>query len=347
MSSTSSIVESAYRINVYLDTNVLVDYVEKAFPLLTRSIDYLAECPFVNLRSSHYVLFEFTEVRKARLFWEKADPTKAQRFDEVRSSIKQDWVYNGEKYMDFGDEISKQVNQEHELIKNDLHIDFDEHVLHDGLVYPTNNLCLATKISKEDCLVMVSCMHPQKEEKLNHCLLLTRDERYFKAYTENQTQVDFVFKKDELIRPTLIRTEDLRIDEHSTQFNLYLGNSSADIEHFWQCLILKTLRNELSSQYVGSTYVYGVSEEAKNCIYFEMDGANKTLRESLGLYFISNDLKNKYIISGPFEYWNGKKISLPHSNPGWPFYSFLKNGLDPTILAKLREKGNLVFYYDI
>lgn len=347
MALISSIIEPEFRINVYLDTNILVDYVEKTFPLLNRSIDFLAQCPFVNLRSSHFVLFEFTEVRKARLFWEKADPTKSKRFDDEKFRIKKDWMYNGKDYKIFKDDIAKQVKSERSFIENDLHIDFDEHVLHDGLVYPTNDLCLATKISKEDCLVMVSCMHPKLDEKLNHCLLLTRDERYFKAYTENQTEADIVFSDKDLIRPTLVRTEDLKMGEHGKQYNLYVNSCSNDIENYWIYLILKALRDSMKSQYIGTTYVYGSSDDARKCIYFEMDGSNTTLRESSGLYFISNDLRNRFVLSGPFVFWNGVKISLPHSKPEWPKYSFLTKDLDSSILNKLREKGNLVFYYDV
>ena len=66
--SSRIIIPSEFRINVYLDTNILVDYIENKFPLLTKSIKYLSECPYVNLKSSHYVLFEYTEVRKFNLF---------------------------------------------------------------------------------------------------------------------------------------------------------------------------------------------------------------------------------------------------------------------------------------
>ena len=69
------IVDEEYRVNIYLDTNILVDYIEGTYPLLNQSIDYLHSCPFVNLRSSHYVLFEYTEVLKYNLFMSKSDKT--------------------------------------------------------------------------------------------------------------------------------------------------------------------------------------------------------------------------------------------------------------------------------
>lgn len=347
MANANSIIEPEYRVNVYLDTNILVDYVEKTYPLLNKSIDFLAQCPFVNLRSSHYVLFEFTEVRKLRLFWAKADPVQADAYENVKNTIKKTWEYKGNVYDDFKAEITSTVSQELNYIKNSLQLNFDEHVLHEGLVYPTNSLCLATNISKEDCLVMVSCMYPEKNALLDHCLLLSRDSQYFKAYTDNRADSDKVFEENNLNSPSLIRTEDLRINERGTQYNLYNNDGRTDIEKYWIWLITATLKKNHASQYVGMTYKHGREEEAKKCIYFEMDGADKQLRESAGLYFVFNDLSQRIILSGPFEFWNIQRIELPHTNPVLPRYSFKMEGLDPNMLIKLRENGNCVFYYDI
>ena len=348
MASTESIIESEYRVNVYLDTNILLDYVAQEFPLLVRTVDFLSRCPFVYLRSSHYVLFEFTENRKARLFWEKADPEKTEDYDNRLSAIiKKSWKHNGKEYAEYRDCITQQVTEELDNIKNELRIDFDEHVLHDGLVYPTNSLCLQTKMSKEDCLVMVSCMNPDTDNYLDHCLLLTRDSQYYNAFTENKEEAEKVFNDSGLKVPVLVRTADMSLSGHGPKYNLYDSNGRTDIEHFWTGLILQTLKNNRSSQYVGTTYEYGRTETAKKCIYFIMD-ADKTLRESTGLYFVFNDLTSKVILPAPFEFWNNEKVEeLPYTNMEDPKYSFLTDGLDAVILAKLREAGNLVFYYDV
>ncbi len=76
------IVDEKYRVNIYLDTNILVDYIEGTYPLLNKSIDYLCSCPFVNLRSSHYVLFEYTEVRKYQLFMSKSSKIEYTSFKD-------------------------------------------------------------------------------------------------------------------------------------------------------------------------------------------------------------------------------------------------------------------------
>lgn len=350
MASIESIIESEYRLNVYLDTNILLDYVEQEFPLLVRTVDFLSRCPFVYLRSSHYVLFEFTENRKAHLFWEKADPERTESYNSVLSSnIKKSWKHNGKEYAEYKDSITQQVTDELDNIKNELRIDFDEHVLHDGLVYPTNSLCLQTKMSKEDCLVMVSCMNPDTDNYLEHCLLLTRDSQYYNAFTENKEDVENVFNDSGLKMPVLVRTADMSLDGHGPKYNLYDNNGRTDIEVFWTGFLLQTLKSVRSSQYVGTTYEFGRTETAKKCIYFELDGPDKTLRESAGLYFVFNDLTSKVILPAPFEFWNNEKKveKLPHTNIEFPKYSFFREDLDLALLAKLREAGNLVFYYDV
>lgn len=348
MAKIINIIEPEFRVNIYLDTNILIDYVEKQFPLLTRSVDYLANSPYVILRSSHFVLFEFTENRKSRLFWEKADPSKAEEYKTAKVKIKTNWKYNNKEYSEFKDDIANIVEEELNLIKNQLHIDFDEHVLHEDLIYPTNNLCLQTKISKEDCLVMVSCMNPNEGEYLDHCLLLTRDERYYKAYQDNSQELEKVFNERGLNKPVLIRTEDLSLCAGCPKYNLYDNNAfGTDIENYWIGLILKTIKEKFSANYVGVTYEYGSSDEAKQCIFFDMDGTNRELRYSSGLYFVFNDLSGMCILQGPFEYWNGQKITLPHINLDSPKYSFKTDGMDSGVLSKLREEGNLVFYYDV
>lgn len=345
MAELSMIVEEAFRVNIYLDTNILVDYVGRKFPLLNRSIDYLAQCPFVKLRSSHYVLFEFTEVRKANLLWKIADSDETHPFSSVKSTIKKEWKYNGVDYATLKTEITDTVLTELDFFRNSLGIDFDEHVLHEKLVYPTSSLCLASKISREDCLVMVSCMHPDEELKLDHCLLLTRDAQYYKAVQENDAEVRKVLKDSELEPPILIRTESLQVEGNGTQYNLYNDDAGINIEEFWCSLILSNIKRNMASQYVGQTYSFGADGIAAECIYFEMDGNDKTLQESTGLYFVSRDLSFRTIIAGPFEYWNkGNVVSLTHCNLDFPKYSFRKEGIAPEMLVKLREKGNLIFY---
>lgn len=354
------IVDEEYRVNIYLDTNILVDYIEGTYPLLNKSIDYLHSCPFVNLRSSHYVLFEYTEVRKYNLFMSKSNKTKYTSFkdklyslfskkdreldkDAIKAKIKRTWNRNSVDYNHFKAEIIDIIQEELNLLKNKLDLDFDEHVLHEALVFPTNSLCLSTKISKEDCLVMVSCMHPKEEEKLGHCLLLSRDDQYYRSYQNNINDVDAVFQASNLVLPQFIHTNKIKYHQNK-QLNLYT-NGSIDVEEVWNDIICTALKSKHSDSYIGETYSFGKSGISAQCVYFDTKNPNITLQESEGLLFISKDLKTKISIADPFEYMNnGNKITLPHRNPQFTKYSFLPNSVTSDALIKLRQKGNLVFY---
>ena len=354
------IVDEKYRVNIYLDTNILVDYIEGTYPLLNNSIDYLCSCPFVNLRSSHYVLFEYTEVRKYHLFMSKSGKTKYTSFkdrlyslfqkrnkeldkDALKAKIKKTWNRNSVDYNHIKAEVIDKIQKELDILRNNLNLNFDEHVLHELLVFPTNSLCLSTKISKEDCLVLVSCMHPKEDEKLEHCILLSRDNQYYKSYQDNISDVDSVFQASNLELPQFINTNKIKYQQNK-QLNLY-KDTSIDITDVWNDIICSALKSKHSDSYIGETYFFGKSGISSQCVYFDTMNPDITLQESEGLLFISKDLKTKISIAGPFEYMNnGNKITLPYQNHEFTKYSFLPNSITPDILEKLRQKGNLVFY---
>ena len=347
------IIPPEYRVNIYLDTNILVDYIERTFPLLNESIKYLSECPYVNLKSSHYVLFEYTEVRKFNLFRSICEKEAGIRYmihhlfhkRINKSYVKhRSWKIFGIDYNNVKSDISETIANELNTLRDDLNLDFNEHVLHDALIAPTNNLCLSTKISKEDCLIMISCMHPQKEEKLEQCILLSRDGQYNKAYNENKTDVEKIFHTNKLSLPCFKRTANL-IDKQGKHYNLY-SKTNIDIKNIWNEIILESLKSKLNDSYIGETYAFGDTGTAANCIYFKLKDKNEELRESAGLLFIPKNLSNKISIAGPFEFWNKQKISLPYRNPDFPKYSFLPKKLNPETLQLLRKDGNLVFYED-
>ena len=354
------IVDEKYRVNIYLDTNILVDYIEGTYPLLNKSIDYLCSCPFVNLRSSHYVLFEYTEVRKYQLFMSKSSKIEYTSFkdklysffcrkdkeldkDAIKARIKRTWNRNSVDYNHIKVEIINKIQEELNCLRNELNLDFDEHVLHEALVFPTNSLCLSTKISKEDCLVLVSCMHPKEDKKLENWIFLSRDDQYYRSYQNNINDVDSVFQASNLVLPQFIHTNKIKHHQNK-QLNLY-KNTSIDIADVWNDIICSALKSKHSDSYIGETYSYGKSGISAQCIYFDTKNLNITLQKSEGLLFISKDLKTKISIAGPFEYMNnGNNITLPHRNPQFTKYSFLPNSVAPDDLVKLRKKGNLVFY---
>lgn len=352
------IVDEKFRVNIYLDTNILVDYSEKNFPLLNSSIELLAESPFVNLRSSHFVLFEYMEVRKANMFrgkllsqemrsaWRRflafACCGKRER-DYNKAYIKKcRWSIGGEDYETYESEIAEQVEKEVIFIKEELSIDFDEHVLHRQLMAPTVNLCLHSKLSKEDSLIILSCVLPKEDDPLSNCAILSRDKDMFKSFEEKKQEINQLFKTNGLKTPVLVKGSEI-----NGKLDLY-SNSATDLKKCWCEAIRSLIIQNNASDYIGKTYSYGKSGPSAQCVYFELNDKNAELRSMTELYFIAKDLTWVKHIKVDFPFWNmGKEVSLPHSNPDSPKFSFMPTGLPPGDLERLREGGALVFYaYD-
>lgn len=344
-------IEPRYIVNVYLDTNILLDYIEGNFPSLNISIKYLADNSFVHLRSSHYVLFELVENRKARLFFEK---TKKPDDIYKKGMIKRNWSNNGHDYFEFSNEIKEQITKDIIHLKDELNIDFDEHVLHEGLLHPSNEVCLNTKISKEDSLVTVSCMNPQQDEpSLEYCLILTHDRQYFKSFNDSVATISRILESRSIKAPKLLNVVQFPLNSAGGSIDLYNITSSTKVKELWNQVIQNSLKEMLKDAYIGKTYKFGTEGISAKCIFINAEESiGKALRTSDGLVCISKDLKQYKIISGdkdkPLTYWNmGKSVTLPITIEKNPYFSFYIGYLKNEDLKWLREKGNLVFYYDI
>lgn len=344
-------VETKFRVNVYLDTNILLDYIGNVSQALNYSINYLVSCPFVHLRSSHYVLFEFVENRKALLFFEK---TKKEGDVYKKGLLKRSWENNNHDYLEFCDEIKQQVMSEVAHLKNDLNIDFDEHVFHEGLLYPTNEVCLNTKISKEDSLVTVSCMNPKFNDPIDYCLILTHDRQYCKSFDEAKETVFKILSNRHMHLPKLVNAVEFPINDTGGRSDLYSVKSNDLVLQFWNKLLVSTLKNMLNDIYLGETYKYGSKGVPAKCIYIDAsENLGKQLRKSEGLVFISKDLRHYKIIDchtngRELEYFNmGRRCVLPEEISENPKFSFYKEDIKKEDLEWLRNKGNAVFYYDL
>ena len=182
----ASYVDSNFRIDIYLDTNILVDYIEGNYPALTFSLDYLAQTGYVMFRTSQYVLYEFGEVRKYNLYCNSLNiPFEHKR--KLKPQIKRDnWKYNGNEYVEpLRIKIETQVLEELDVLKDNLGLETSIHVLHKELYNPSLLCVLRTPISKEDGLVLTSSVLPNEGELLSFNVILSGDDAYGNAYNNN------------------------------------------------------------------------------------------------------------------------------------------------------------------
>ena len=339
-------VDDRFKIHIYLDTNILVDYVEQNNTLLNKSLEFLSSCPFVILRSSHYVEYEMAEVRKKRLFYYKAKGSYPLKKDKL-TKIKHNWCIDGKKYEDYKDEITKLVIADFKMIESNLGVLFDDHVLHDKFIYPTRDLCLASIISREDSMVTISCVYPNPapDEILDFCVLLSNDDQFVTSFNKNQTDIIPVFNKYGLKLPIIYNTKQLNNGKRILDIEKNSFKDDDDIRDFWIQLLLSLIRLKHSRSYLGHTIKVGKSARASELVFVNIEEPDKVLIDSEGLIIVFGDLSGTIEIGKNFNYWdNYSSVVLPHTNSDDTTYSFKPNNIDVNILKKIQEKGNLIFY---
>ncbi len=93
------------------------------------------------------------------------------------SLIKYKDGYNVPKanFEDLSPNIQKEVNEEVEKISTEFGIKYDYSSLHEDQLAPTFDVCLTSKISNQDSLVLVSSVLPQPRTTYDNVVLLTND----------------------------------------------------------------------------------------------------------------------------------------------------------------------------
>lgn len=353
----SLVIEEKYRIPFYLDTNILVDYLDSTYPCLNQSLEFLSKCPFTDLKSSHYVEYELVEVRKVILFFRKATeqdimPTKKCTWyspnPTEKADIKKCWKFNGHDYFEFKDDIESQVTNELKSLKNELAVNFDDHVLHDNLLSPTYQLVLKSKFSREDSLVLTSCMLPRPGDEIDFCTILTRDAQFYKTYSRLDSDAKGVLSSVCHAIPSMKNIRSISTPGHS---NVNLCDSTCkDISEIWPPIILDLIKSKNSDAYAGETYKFGKKGDSAKCVFFKTQREDNTLQKSAGLCFITPDLSKTIIKSvdeKDFFMNNGEKIpSLPHVLQNGNEVSFMPKDGEGDDIEPIREKGCLVFFHN-
>ncbi len=342
-------IDPQFKIPIYLDTNVLVDYIDNTYPLLNESIRFLQTCPFVELRSSHYVKFEFVEVRKIILFFMKVRGTPPSRSE--RYNIKQTWTLSGHDYSEYCDDIESQVMKELRIISEDLNIVFDDHVLHEKLIVPTSELVLRTKLSREDSLVLTSSVTPQKDQYLNYVVILTLDKQFYTTACTIKSNIIKLFSHPQAGVPQIMNAHNIQCKSGGTVIDLTKkgGNSKEQVHYIWRSVILELIKDKNKDNFTGYTYHFGKSGNSAKCVYFKLSPEQNTLKESNSVCIIPPSLTTQVIISVSKNgfYWNNGKIidMLPYKLDDNKL-SFMPINITSEQLEMIRQKGCMVFYFD-
>lgn len=346
-------IDPRYRINIFLDTNILADYILQTDDSsnLKRSLRWLAHCDFVNLMSSHFVEYELTEVLKTQYFFSKLNGRFATK--KEKGAFKRDWTLNNTSYLVYKNEIKSQVQRGISKVQEDLDFDFNKLELHKGIIDPTCDICLSSRVSKEDCLVLVSSMFPDGgNDAIDFSGLLSNDSDYSSFYEECKDDIKSIFNNYELKIPVFLPAKTL-VSDNGKQINLY-GKALDDEEiyQFWENLVLGLIKEKNADSFLGVTYNENLSNgTAGKCLYIDVAAEKNSFEGHDAIAFVANDLTFQRTLLPPEgKYWcMDKPIELPYNFEGEHKVSFLpreSDNLTTEMFDKLREAGNYVFYHN-
>lgn len=345
-------VDDNFKIDIFLDTNILVDYVLNINPSLTHSINYLNNKRSVRLHSSHYVEFELAEVLKICFFGHAVWGHYPDKTEKARIKSN-NWVINGISYAQKMQEISEKVTERMVMLKSTIYRLFDDHVLHENLINPTCDLLLQSDVSREDCLVAISSVYPKSDDILEFVALLSNDSQFCSAISGNRNTLNSVMTSRGLREPVIMNAKQLSCSSIKSHFNISETNYDKEsLEIFWNKKIMDLIKEKNKDLYIGTTYQFGKPDTVSGkCIYFCLQNTS-LLNDTRSLLFLTNDAEETISLSlktkqGNIEFWNGGNlVKLPNENIHDMRYSF--KPIDGTLasdeLEKLRESDNYVFY---
>ena len=370
MESWSDIPIEPYKIKIFLDTNILCDIVGKKYSGINDTISFLNNCPFAELTTSRYVIFEFLDVRKKLLYqeevarvkgnshknrkwWEfwKFFSSKTTAIDEnvlVRYTEKFD---NREvKFHDYKNTIIDKIDIDIETLKS-LDIKSDLHILHDELLAPTKEINLHSKLSREDSIVSISSILPDNSTKEAFVVLLTRDKNFVSYF--NEVDLSLIFDAHGLNAPIVEHVRDFKL---TSGFRVNLTDPRDDIKlpTFLTSKLKEMIVEKNKSLFLGKTFSpTGVGFPA-DALCFKLQ-PNFLLNKNIYLTIIGVNFDFIYSVRCPVSdfYYNSPTpiLEYPFSNINEVNIAFTPKddttgtilSLDTPIITRLREEGNLIF----
>lgn len=338
-----------FQINFFLDTNILCYLIDNTYPTLTAFITVLKEMPVVQLYSSEYVLAELFEVRKKEDYfhevWERSK--KDGKLINISSFIKYnkryeipDYEYEG----DLAETVKKKVNEDIEKITNEFKIDF-LNSFNERLLDPMKRICLSTKISREDSLVLVSSVYKNSiEEVSERVILLTGDKDFYDWAIKSRDEISTAFNSGKT--PYIEH-----ISSIGKVVNCYTGGTQnlkteiANVKElaiqYVRCCLMDAYKDRL----LGKVIIGKCDNAPKHMIAFK---AKTELKDrELYTYILTKDLSFLYSPKPKSELYHCRKqIEVPFlPEEGNNIVTFVCEENDEEVFKVVNAEDNLVFIH--
>ena len=341
-----------FTINFFVDTNILVYLVDAKYPSLTAFIKALSETPVVGLYASEYVLSEFVGVRKQEDYFQ-AVLDKAQKEGKkinVSEFIRHNKSYEIKDY-DYDtlmDVVKQKVDAEIERVTREFGITFLRNT-NNHLVAPMKEVCLSTKISKEDSLVLVSSLFREKEEIITEpVILLTNDSEFCKFAYSSKEYIGNVLAEEGLQNPGVEYVNTIGKVVNCKKVN----NLTQDIEDINKCAAdyLNACMKELfGDYYIGNTLQVNFKNAPAHTL--GIDVKSTELNNGLYIAIVSKDMDFIYCPNVQADFHHGTDSIgdkfVPKKKDSYVSFACDKDDVvvDDGIFNRLNQAGNLVFIH--
>jgi hypothetical protein len=344
-----------FKTTFFVDTNILCYLIDSTYPFLNEFIEHIKESPVIDLISSEYVLLEFIGVRKREHYLrESLLQTQAEGKPLCLSSLLR---YHNQyslpeiKFHTILPRIKNNVDAEKERITSDFKITFSSG-FHRKLFNPTSDICLSSKISKEDSLVLISSVLPNEGTVNKNVILLTSDVDFHKWFYEKEVEsgINSIFEKYDILRPDLKYSRNLN-GHNNQQFNLEESSKLDELIENFNSYTHENLKQRLESLFIGDSFMPKNDKFPSDCVCCKATH-NHPIINNKHITIIGGNLDFVYNTEDKVSFWsNGSEISegfvATEGNDNLSFRLDIDDEVPEkaSILAKVKEEGNLIFIH--
>lgn len=341
-----------FTINFFLDTNILVYLVDEKHSSLTSFIKTLSETPIVDLYASEYVLSEFIGVRKQENYFQtvidkaREDGKKVNVSEFIRHNKSYEIKdYDYETVMDV---VKQKVDEEIERVTREFGVTILRNT-NKHLVGPMKEVCLSTKISKEDSLVLVSSLFGDKGTILTEpVILLTNDGEFCKFANSSKDFIGSVLAKEGLLNPGVERVDAIgKVVEKRNVCNLML--EIADINKCVAEYLTICMKHLFGQYYIGDTLHVNFTNAPAHTLGINVKV--EELKNGIYIAIISKDMDYIYCPKAKADFHHGTnsigETFTPNKDDSYVSFACDKDGeiTDDAIFNRLNIAGNLVFVH--
>lgn len=191
----SDSLQNSLKARIFLDTNILSYLVDDTYPYLTSFIRNLQKMCCVDILSSDYCRLEYVGIRKREHYLRQVvdEAHKKNKILNFSSLLKYHNQFSCEEisFAEIKTDIEQHVDKDIDTIATDYGIKFLP--MHEDVIKVAKNICLKSRISREDSLVLASTIDFQQLESIKNCIVLTNDTEFAKE--ANISEINNIFQQ--------------------------------------------------------------------------------------------------------------------------------------------------------